>query len=117
MAAHEEQDECVVVRVGIEVEGGDDEEGAFGCRGGFAIEAGALTAHAIGYAAGGDADEPGAGIFRKTFVRPLMRGCDQSVLHRIFGGGEIAKAMEQDAEHLRREFAQEMLGGDVQQLH
>src|ERR1700709_1463272 len=74
MAAHEEQDECVVVRVGIEVEGGDDEEGAFGCRGGFAIEAGALAAHAIGYAAGGDVDEPGAGIFRKAFVRPLMRG-------------------------------------------
>jgi hypothetical protein len=25
--------------------------------------------------------------------------------------------MEQDTEHLRREFAQEMLGGDVQQVH
>jgi hypothetical protein len=46
-----------------------------------------------------------------------MRGRNQSVLNRIFGGGEIAKAMEQDAEHLRREFAQEMLGRDVQQLH
>jgi hypothetical protein len=106
MAAHEEQDECVVVGVGIEVEGGDDEEGAFGGGGGFVIEAGALAAYAVGYAASGDADEPGAGIFRTTFVRPLMRGCDQSVLHCIFRGGEVAKAMEQDTEHLGREVAQ-----------
>ncbi len=77
MAAHEEKVEGVVLRVALEVEVRDDEEGLFGRGGGFAIEAGTFTAHAIGHAAGGDADEPGARVLRSAFVRPLGGGGDQ----------------------------------------
>ena len=65
MAAHEEQVERVVVRVALEVEVGDDEEGLLGGGSGFAVEAGALAAHAVGHAAGGDADKPGARVVRR----------------------------------------------------
>ena len=77
MAAHEEKVEGVVLRFVFEVEVRDDEEGLLGRRGSFAVEAGALAAHAVGHAAGGDADEPGARILRSAFVGPLGGGCDQ----------------------------------------
>ena len=43
-------------------------------------------------------------------MRPLICGGDQGLLHGVFGLREVAEAMEQDTEHLRREVAQEMLG-------
>ena len=116
MTAHEEQDESVILCVAVEIERWNDEERSLRGGGGFAIETGALATHTIGHAAGGNVDEPGARIVRRAFVRPLIRGCDQRVLHRVFRGGEVAEAMKQDAEHLRREVAQEMLGLNVQRI-
>ena len=115
MTAHEEQDERVVVRV-VEIERRDDEEGLLGGNSGFTIEACAIAAQRVGHATCGDANEPGARTVRSAFVRPLIRCCDQGLLHRVFRDGEVAKAMEQDAEHLRCEVAQQMLGRDVQPI-
>ncbi len=40
------------------------------------------------------------------------RGGDQRFLHRVFGRGEVAEAPDDGAEHLRRELAQQVLGRD-----
>ena len=115
MATHEKQDKCVVVRVaGIDVEIRDDEQGLFGRSGGFAVETGIFAACVVDHSACGDADKPGARVVRSPLCGPLTGGCDQRFLHSVLGSGEIAKAMEQDAEHLRREVAEKMLGVGVQ---
>ena len=43
----------------------------------------------------------------------MDRGREQRLLHGVLGGSEIAEAPDDGAEHLRREFAQQMLGIDV----
>ena len=117
MTAHEEQDERVVVLFAFGIEGRDEEEWRFSGGGGFAIEARTLAAHAIGHAARGNVDEPGARIVGEAFLRPLICGGDECILHRVLGGGEVAEAAKDGTEHLRREVAEEMLGGCVERRH
>ena len=42
-----------------------------------------------------DIDEPGAGICRDAFARPLNKRRGEGILHRIFGELEIAEQADQ----------------------
>ena len=64
----------------------------------------------IGHAPRGDLDQPAARIVGHAFSRPLHGRREQRLLHRVFGGGEVAEAPDHRAEHLRRELAQQVLG-------
>ena len=48
---------------------------------------------------------------------PLKGGCQQRFLHGIFGVGEVTEAANDHPEHLRREFAQQVLGTAIQLGH
>jgi hypothetical protein len=52
--------------------------------------------------------QPAARIRRDSLTWPLRRGRDQCFLHRILGGGKIAVAPSDGAEHLRCELAQQV---------
>ena len=67
-----------------------------------------LAAHVIGQPPHGDLIEPAARIVGNALARPLRRRGDQRLLHGIFGGGEVAVATRDGAEHLRREIAQQV---------
>ena len=116
MAAHEEQHERVVVVDG-DLAVGRRDEGPVGpelARDGLlAAPPRDLAAHAIGHAPEGDLDEPPARIVGHALARPLHRRRDQRLLHRVFGGGEVAVAADDRAEHLRRELAQQVSDGGV----
>ena len=75
---------------------------------------GCLAAQVIRHAAGGHVNQPAARVVGHAFRRPLHAGGDERFLHRIFGGGEILEAADRRAENLRRELAQQILGGRVQ---
>jgi hypothetical protein len=68
-----------------------------------------VAAKLIGHAPRGDMDQPCARVLRQALARPLHRGGEERFLHGILGCGEIAEPAHDDAEHLRRERAQEML--------
>ena len=116
MATHKEQDERVVLPgFAPSIDGRRELVHLHGC-GGLALTAGEFAAHVVGHAAEGDLNQPGARIVRDAFPRPLRSRRDQSLLHCVLGGGEVAKTADDRAEHLRRKFAQQMLGSDVRQL-
>ncbi len=82
----------------------------------LAAAAGNFAAHLIGHAPGGDLNQPGAGMVGEAGSRPLNGGGEQGFLHGVLGGSEVAEAAHDRAEHLRREIAQQVLGGCVQRL-
>ena len=49
-------------------------------------------------------------IVGDAFSGPLDRRREQRLLNGVLGGGEVAETPDDGAEHLRREFAQQMLG-------
>src|SRR5689334_2745031 len=59
-------------------------------------------------------NQPAARVVRHAFLRPLHAGGDERFLHRVFGGGEVLEAADRRAENLRRELAQQILGGRIQ---
>jgi len=67
----------------------------------------------IGEATSRDLNQPAARIVRQTVFRPLKRGRQQSLLYGIFGGTEIAEAMDHRAEDLRCELTQQVLVGEI----
>ena len=81
----------------------------------LAMAAGGVGPHLVGDAAGGDVDQPGARVFGHPLARPLRRGRDERLLHRVLARREVAVAAHDDAQHLRRELAQQALdlGDDV----
>ena len=68
----------------------------------------------IGHAPRGDLDQPAARVVGHALARPLQRRREQRLLHRVLGGGEVAEAPDDRAEHLRRELAQQVLARAVQ---
>ena len=82
-------------------------------RGGFPAPSGYLAAQVIGHAPRGDLKQPGAGVIGNTFPRPLPGGSNQRFLNRVLDGREIMETSDEHAEHLRREFPQQMLGMNV----
>ena len=80
---------------------------------GFPLATGNFAAHLVGHAAACDLNQPAPRILGNTLLRPLREGRDHGLLHRILGGGEVAKTASDCAEHLRRKFAQQMLGSRV----
>ena len=71
------------------------------------------AAQVIGHAPRGDLNQPAARVVRHALARPLQRGGEQRLLHRVFRGGEVAEAPDHGAEHLRRQLAQQVLAGEV----
>lgn len=110
MAAHEQQNECVVLFTGmlrinwwrywIELHG----------RCGFAAATSRFTSYLIRQATDGDLNEPAARIFGQAFARPLQRGGDQRLLDSVLGGRKIMKAPNDRTEHPGRKLVQQMLG-------
>jgi hypothetical protein len=76
---------------------------------GFAAAAGYFLPDVVGHAPSGHLGQPGAGIVRQAFPRPLERGCEERLLDGIFGCKKIAETANDGAEHLRRQFAQQAL--------
>ena len=112
MAAHEQQVQRVVaLRRAVGVGGerdllvgrnqADDQRLAVAARG--------LGAHLIGDAPGRDLDQPGARVVGHPLARPLRRRRDERLLDRVLAGREVAVAPHDDAQHLRREVAQQVL--------
>jgi len=113
MTAHEEQDERVVL-MGFVLNDGRRRLG-FGlhCGCGFPA-AGQIAAQVVGHPAVGDVNQPGARSVGNTFAGPLQRGGEQCFLNGALGRCEVAKTADDCAEHLRRQVAQQMLGGCVE---
>jgi len=81
---------------------------------GLALPARALRANVIGNLAPGDVDQPRAWVLGQAVARPLRRCRDQRLLNGVFRGTEVAETMNDRAEHLRRELAQQVLGLGVE---
>ena len=60
-----------------------------------------------------DLNQPATRVIGNTLLRPLGESGDHGLLHGIFGGGEVAEAASDGAEHLRRKFTQQMLDPSV----
>jgi len=60
-----------------------------------------------------DMDQPAPGVVGHPFFRPLQGRREQSFLHRVLGGGEIAKPPDDRAKNLRGELAQQVLAGKL----
>ena len=114
MAAHKEEDERIIlIRLILKVGRGHLVIELHG-RGSFPAPASQFTALVIGHAPGSDVNQPGARILGQAFPRPLNSRRYQCLLNGILGGGKVAETADDRAEHLRREFAQQMLGTGVQ---
>jgi len=114
MTAHEEQDERVVL-IGFVLNDGHRRGGArLHCGCGFPAASGQIGAQVVGHTAGGDVNQPGARIVGNTFAGPLQGGGEQCFLNGVLGSCEVAKTADDCAEHLRRQVAQQMLGGCVE---
>src|SRR5207253_1417624 len=50
---------------------------------------------------------------RNALLRPLRESGDHSLLHGVFGRGEVAEAARDGAEHVRRKFTQQVLDRSV----
>src|SRR5258708_27364113 len=61
--------------------------------------------------------QPAAGISGQAFTRPLNRSRELRLLDGIFSCAEVMRAPNERAEHLRREFAQQLFGISAQRLH
>src|ERR1700690_403738 len=48
-----------------------------------------VSAEMINRAVLGSGHQPGAGVIRDTRLRPLLKGCDESILCEIFGQTDI----------------------------
>ena len=73
-----------------------------------------IGADVVGHAPRGDVNQPAARVVGHAFVRPLERGGEQRLLHRVLGGGEVAEAADHRAENLRRQFAQQVLARRIE---
>ncbi len=101
MAAHEQQDERVVL-VRVVLNGGDSlvtlpRDIA------LAPSAGAFTANVIGHPPRGHLDQPATRIVGYALTWPLRRGGDECFLHGILSRCEIAVLAHRRAQYLRRE--------------
>ncbi len=118
MAAHEEQDEGVVlIRVFIPIGSmrhllvrwylTQDRS--------LTSPASLFGAQVIGHSPDGYVDQPAARVVRHAFVWPLQGRCDQRLLDRILRCREVAEAPDHSAENLRRKISQQVLGREVGQ--
>ncbi len=100
MAAHENQDERVILFIGKVLNKGHHT---------FAPPASGFAANLIDDPARCHLNEPCTRVFGNSFVRPL-RGCqDEGLLYGIFGVGKIVKSADDRTEHPRSQFAQQVL--------
>jgi hypothetical protein len=114
MAAHEEQQQRVVVLAGLGVLGRRRELRVgrlLPQHLGLAPAPRDLAAQLVGHAPRGDLDKPRPRVVGHALVGPLHRGGEQRFLHGVLGGREVAEAADHCAEHLRRELAQQVLVG------
>ena len=68
-----------------------------------------VGADLVGESPGRDAQQPAARVVGLAFARPLVGSREERLLHGVLAAGEVAIPPRQDAQHLRRERAQEML--------
>ena len=115
MTAHEEQNQRVVLLSIAFHFGHGGQIIKFGRHGSFPAAAGQFASNVIGHAPACHLAKPAARIVRNAFFGPLHGCCDQRFLHSIFSVGEVMEAADDDPEHLRREFAQQVLGTVVEE--
>ena len=109
MAAHEEQDERVVLlRIGELVRRLDLRR--LHHDGGLAPAPRDFGPEMVRHAAGGDVNQPAARVIRNAFPRPLQGRRDECFLNRVFGRREVPESSHHGPEHLRRQLAQQVLG-------
>ncbi len=118
MAAHEEQDERVVLlRFILDAIERRYVRRLFRCHRGLPAPASQLATQTIGHAPRGDLNQPAARILGNAFARPLHGRRHQCLLNGILRRGEVAETADDRSEHPRRELAQQMLGIGVQWGH
>ena len=113
MAAHKQKNECVI-RIHVPLD--FNRRHADVCvlpHLGFPFAAGDLAAHLIRHSSRCNLNQPPSWILRNAFLRPLPERRNHGLLHRIFGRWEVAKASHHGSKHLRRKFAQQLLGALV----
>ena len=117
MTAHKEQDESIVlIRLILDLglnAAPRRQLVEFHGRRGFPAAASQLAAQVVRHAPRSDLNQPRAGIAGKAFPRPLIGSRDQRLLNGILGVGEVAETADDRAQHLRSEFAQQILGTAV----
>jgi hypothetical protein len=79
-------------------------------RGRLPAAASLLAAYLVDQAAGGDGHQPGPGAVRDALGRPLHRGREQRLLHRVLALLKPAIPVQEHAEDLRRQFTQQVPG-------
>jgi hypothetical protein len=72
---------------------------------------GLLAADLVSQLPAGCLNQPAAGAGRHALGWPAHGGRDQGLLHGVLGAVEAAGAAQQHSEDLRRELAQQVLGG------
>ncbi len=80
----------------------------------LATPARTFAADGVDHAARGDLNQPVARAVRQPRLGPLAGGRDERLLDGVLGGVEVVVAPHEDAEDLRRELAQQALGGPVE---
>jgi hypothetical protein len=118
MAAHEEQDERVVLVRGFPAllrQADGEVASPLPGRGSLPAAARELAAHVVGHAAGGNANEPRPRIVGQALLGPLHGRRDERFLDRVLGGREVPEAPDDGAEDPRREVAQQALGAPVEE--
>ena len=115
MTAHEEQNQRVILLCIIFYFGYRRQIIKFSRHGSFPAAAGQFASEMIGHAPACHLAKPAARIVRDAFFGPLHCCCNQRFLYSVFGVGEVMEAADDHPEHLRREFAQQVLGTVIQE--
>src|SRR5262249_55794932 len=68
-----------------------------------------LASLIVGETPRGDVNEPASRVVGQALTRPLVGGCDERFLYRIFRSTEVPESPDDRAEHLRRKFSQQGL--------
>src|SRR4249919_227319 len=103
MAAHEEQDQGVVLI-------GDLQRRRLLRRSqALALPPGLLASPLVDHPPRGGLDEPAARLRRNTVLRPVQSSCHERFLDSVLGSLEVAVPANERAEDLRRQLAQQVL--------
>src|SRR6266542_3876811 len=111
MAAEEEEGQGVVLVRELLVLGGRCEElvGRYQSRGRvLAAAASLVAAQLIGQPPGRDRDQPAPRALRYAFLRPLHRGGQQRLLHRVLAEVESSIAADDCSEDSRRQLPKQV---------
>src|SRR5487761_1405950 len=111
MTAQEQQAKRVIAGTGVLVIGGRRDGGHFVRGGVLAAAPCVVAAPLVDQPPGGHADEPASGIIGNALGGPLNAPGQERLLHGVLAFLEAAVTADERAEDLRRQLAEQVLGG------